>query len=85
MQGLAIHRPIVYGNTATFSVPSERLNPDHLFRWTVAVRSAASPPPGKRGEPQQIGGFDDIGYFVKKVSFKLHDTYANPLRGKSRA
>lgn len=82
-QGIAIQRPIVYGNTAVFLLPSERTNPEHTHRWTVAVRSAASPPPGKRGEVQQVGGLDDISYFVKKVSFKLHETYPNPNRGRS--
>jgi YEATS domain-containing protein 4 len=81
-QGIAVHRPIVYGNTAVFLNPSERTNPDHTHRWTVAVRSAASPPPGKRGEIQQVGGYDDLGYFIKKVSFKLHETIPNPLRGQ---
>ena len=63
-------------------LPSERQNLDHSHRWTVAVRSAASPPPGKRGEVQQIGGADDISHFIKKVTFKLHDTYPNSLRGE---
>ena len=71
----------MYGNTATFVNPSERTIPEHSHRWTVAVRSAASPPPGKRGEVQQVGGYDDLSYFIKKVSFKLHETYANPTRG----
>ena len=26
---------------------------------------------------------DDISYFVKRVTFKLHDTYANPTRSES--
>lgn len=80
IKGLAIHRPIVYGNTATFVNPSERTIPEHSHRWTVAVRSAASPPPGKCGEVQQVGGYDDLSYFIKKVSFKLHETYASPTR-----
>jgi YEATS domain-containing protein 4 len=56
------------------------------MRWTVAVRSATSPPPGspileERVIPEDvIGGCDDISYFVKKVSFKLHDSYPSPLR-----
>lgn len=82
VKGIAIHRSIVYGSTATYLVPSERLKPDHSHRWTVAVRSAASPPPGKRGEVQQIGGYDDISHFIRKVSFKLHETYPTPLRGR---
>lgn len=87
VRGLAIHRPIVYGSVATVLPPAERiLNPDHNMRWTVAVRSATSPPPEstilqRRLIPGDIiGGCDDLSYFIKKVSFKLHDSYPNPLR-----
>lgn len=82
VKGISISRQIVYGNTAVFVVPSERHNPDHSHRWTVAVRSAASPPPGKRGEVQQIGGYDDISYFIRKVQFKLHESYPNSTRSR---
>lgn len=51
--------------------------PDHTHRWTVAVRSAASPP-----DADQVGGADDLSYFIKRVTFKLHDTYTNPTRRK---
>ncbi|MBW0503130.1 hypothetical protein O181_042845 [Austropuccinia psidii MF-1] len=87
LRGLAIHRPIVYGSAATLIPVAERIvNPDHNMRWTVAVRSAASPPPDSpilqsRSIPQDvIGGCDDLSYFIRKVSFKLHDSYPNPLR-----
>jgi len=43
----------------------------------VAVRSAASPP-----DSDQVGGADDISYFIKRVTFKLHDTYPNPSRSE---
>ncbi|KAH7931162.1 yeats family protein [Leucogyrophana mollusca] len=78
VRGLTIHRPVIYGNTATVLTPKEResLNfPDHTHRWTVAVRSAASAP-----DSDIVGGADDLGYFVKRVTFKLHDTYTNPTR-----
>ncbi|KAI0322490.1 yeats family protein [Amylostereum chailletii] len=78
VKGITIHRPIIYGNTATVLAPEERQtlpHPDHTHRWTVAVRSASSDP-----ESNIVGGADDIGYFIKRVSFKLHDTYPTPLR-----
>ncbi|EDR12235.1 uncharacterized protein LACBIDRAFT_153989, partial [Laccaria bicolor S238N-H82] len=75
---LSIYRPIIYGNTATVLTPRERdalPHPDHTHRWTVAVRSAASEP-----DSDEVGGADDLSYFIKRVTFKLHDTYANPSR-----
>jgi len=78
VRGLSIFRPIIYGNSAVVLTPEERQNsphPDHTHRWTVAVRSAASVP-----DSDTVGNADDIGYFVKRVTFKLHDTYPNPSR-----
>ncbi|KAH7105594.1 yeats family-domain-containing protein [Auriculariales sp. MPI-PUGE-AT-0066] len=77
-RGISIYRPIVWGNSAYTLTPEERatLSPekaDHTHRWTVSVRSAAS-------LPNQVGGADDISHFIKRVSFKLHETYTNPTR-----
>jgi YEATS domain-containing protein 4 len=76
---LSIYRPIIYGNTATVLTAKERetAHPDHTHRWTVAVRSAASEP-----DSDSVGGADDLGHFIKRVSFKLHETYPNPTRSK---
>ena len=79
-QGLSIYRPIIYGNTAVVLTPKERealSTPDHTHRWTVAIRSAASAP-----DSDIVGGADDLSYFVKRVTFKLHDTYTNPNRSE---
>ncbi|KAJ8087092.1 NuA4 histone H4 acetyltransferase complex and the SWR1 complex subunit [Marasmius tenuissimus] len=79
VRGISIFRPIIYGNTATLLTPEERKNgvnpPDHTHKWTVAVRSAASVT-----DSDIVGGADDLSYFIKRVTFKLHDTYANPTR-----
>ncbi|KAG1815744.1 yeats family-domain-containing protein [Suillus subaureus] len=78
VRGVTIHRPIIYGNTATVLTPAERETShyqDHTHRWTVAVRSAPSAP-----DSDIVGGADDLGYFIKRVTFKLHDTYPNPTR-----
>ncbi|KAH7912966.1 yeats family protein [Hygrophoropsis aurantiaca] len=78
VRGLVIHRPVIYGNTATVLTPKERESlsfPDHTHRWTVAVRSAAS-----ATDSDIVGGADDLSYFIKRVTFKLHDTYTNPTR-----
>ncbi len=79
-QGLSIYRPIIYGNTAVVLTPEEReAHPsrEHTHRWTVAVRSAAS-----AEESDIVGGADDLGYFIRRVTFKLHETYPNPSRSK---
>ena len=78
-QGITIHRPIIYGNTAVVLTQKEReslLTPDHTHRWTVAVRSAAS------ADSETVGGKDDLSYFIKRVTFKLHDTYTVPTRSE---
>ncbi|CAL1700252.1 unnamed protein product [Somion occarium] len=78
VRGLSIYRPIIYGNTAVVLTPEERKvlpTPDHTHRWTVAVRSAASAP-----DSDIVGGADDLSYFIKRVTFKLHETYPNPTR-----
>lgn len=79
-QGVTIHRPVIYGNTATVLTAKEKESiafPDHTHRWTVAVRSAAS-----ANDTDIVGGADDLGYFIKRVAFKLHETYANPTRSE---
>ncbi|KAJ6486425.1 yeats family protein [Mycena vitilis] len=79
-KGLNIYRPIIYGNTATVLTPKQRESlattaPDHTHTWTVAVRGAAS-----AHDQDIVGGADDLSHFIKRVTFKLHDTYPNPSR-----
>ncbi|KAK4054785.1 NuA4 histone H4 acetyltransferase complex and the SWR1 complex subunit [Microbotryomycetes sp. JL201] len=80
LRGVSVYRPIIYGNTAVLLEPHERTNTDHTHRWTVGVRSAASPSNPDNKEANHVGGADDLSYFIKKVTFKLHETYAQPLR-----
>ncbi|KAI0751059.1 yeats family protein [Daedaleopsis nitida] len=77
-RGVTIHRPIIYGNTAYVLTQKEREalpSPDHTHRWTVALRSPSSAP-----DSDVVGGADDLSYFIRRVNFKLHDTYANQNR-----
>jgi YEATS family len=81
-KGLSIYRPIIYGNTAIVLTPEEReAHPsrEHTHRWTVAVRSAAT-----AEDSDIVGGADDLGYFIRRVTFKLHETYPNPSRSEYR-
>ncbi|AET40170.1 YEATS domain-containing protein YAF9 Ecym_5416 [Eremothecium cymbalariae DBVPG len=64
---LSVIRPIIYGNTAKKMGPYRPPNApsEHTHMWTIFVRDP-------RGE--------DVSYFIKKVVFKLHETYPNPVR-----
>ncbi|CAI1682143.1 hypothetical protein SEUBUCD646_0N02120 [Saccharomyces eubayanus] len=64
---LSVSRPVIYGNTAKKmgSVKPPNAPAEHTHLWTIFVRG-----------PQN----EDISYIIKKVVFKLHDTYPNPLR-----
>ncbi|WVO21196.1 uncharacterized protein IAS62_002503 [Cryptococcus decagattii] len=88
VRGIQVHRPIIYGSHARLLTEAERqLAPaGHTHQWTVFLNSAASPPL-KQGEPPDYedidylpGGADDLSYFIRKVTFKLHETYATPNR-----
>lgn len=66
---ISISKPIVYGNTATKFSPINPIPPtapkDHTHSWTVFVKD----PTG-----------NDLSTYIKKVVFKLHDTYPNSTR-----
>ncbi|KAL7276481.1 NuA4 histone H4 acetyltransferase complex and the SWR1 complex subunit [Rhizina undulata] len=68
IKGVSIYRPFIYGSIATPVNPDKKppnLPPDHTHQWTVCVKGVND---------------TNISYFIKKVTFKLHDTYANPVR-----
>jgi YEATS domain-containing protein 4 len=53
-------------------------------KWTVFLTSATSPPPSSDEDEMNYlpGGLDDLSYLLKKVTFRLHETYSNPNRGE---
>ncbi|CAI2351730.1 unnamed protein product [Caenorhabditis sp. 36 PRJEB53466] len=59
-----IVKPIVYGNTAT-SFGVKRDSDSHTHQWTVFLRPYMAEDPTK---------------WIRKVQFKLHESYANPYR-----
>lgn len=66
---VSLTRPIMYGNVTVPLESADRKRdtpPDHTHKWTVFVRD----PSGK----------DDLSYCIKRVIFKLHDTYPQPTR-----
>lgn len=67
--------PVIQGNRQTRSivygslaVPIKKPETDHTHKWSVYVR-------GYNGE--------DISYYVKRVSFRLHDSFAQPIRSET--
>ncbi|KAI4214652.1 MAG: hypothetical protein LQ351_002725 [Letrouitia transgressa] len=73
VKGVSIFRPFVYGSTAKPFPPDSRpasTPPDHTHQWTLYVRPISTSPHAP----------SDLTHFIKKVSFKLHETYANSLR-----
>ncbi|KAM0681848.1 YEATS domain-containing protein 4, partial [Mitosporidium daphniae] len=61
--------PIVYGNVSTplKNIPDfATTNPDFTHRWTLYVRG--------------LDPHADMSPFISKVIFKLHDSFAMPLR-----
>lgn len=64
MKGLTIVKPLVYGNVAR-SFGKKREEDGHTHQWTVYVK------------PYQN---EDMSTYVKKIHFKLHESYANPNR-----
>ncbi|XP_046964938.1 YEATS domain-containing protein 4 [Nymphalis io] len=64
VKGLVIVKPIVYGNIARY-FGKKREEDGHTHQWTVYVKPYAN---------------EDMSTYIKKVHFKLHESYANPNR-----
>lgn len=63
-QGLTVIKPIVYGNVAR-SFGKKREEDGHTHQWNVYIKPFHN---------------EDMSAYVKKVHFKLHESYANPNR-----
>ncbi|XP_055691591.1 YEATS domain-containing protein 4 [Lutzomyia longipalpis] len=64
VKGLTIVKPIVYGNVAR-SFGKKREEDGHTHQWNVYVKPYFN---------------EDMSIYVKKIHFKLHESYANPSR-----
>ncbi|KPJ19087.1 YEATS domain-containing protein 4 [Papilio machaon] len=64
VKGLVIVKPIVYGNIARY-FGKKREEDGHTHQWTVYVKPYAN---------------EDMSVYIKKIHFKLHESYANPNR-----
>ncbi|KAI1291767.1 YEATS domain-containing protein 4 [Halotydeus destructor] len=68
VKGVCIVKPIVYGNVARY-FGKKREEDGHTHQWTVYVK------PYKN---------EDMSVYIKKISFKLHESYANQTRVVSK-
>lgn len=69
IKNVSISVPIVYGNQAALLDPAKRTEKtpaDHTHEWTVFLKPALN----------NI----DLTPIIKKVTFKLHETYESPIR-----
>ncbi|KAF6209274.1 hypothetical protein GE061_015019 [Apolygus lucorum] len=64
MKGVTVVKPIVYGNVARY-FGEKREEDGHTHQWTVYIKPYAN---------------EDMSAYVKKVHFKLHESYANQNR-----
>ncbi|KAK0179195.1 hypothetical protein PV327_008009 [Microctonus hyperodae] len=64
IKGLTIVKPLVYGNIARY-FGKKREEDGHTHQWTVYVKPYNN---------------EDMSIYVKKVHFKLHESYNNPNR-----
>lgn len=66
-KGVSIEKPILYGSISHPILKKEPgVDPSHTHKWTVFVKSA--------------NDADPLENYVKKVVFKLHDSFAAPTR-----
>ncbi|XP_064642335.1 YEATS domain-containing protein 4-like [Lineus longissimus] len=64
VKGISIIKPVIYGNIARY-FGKKREEDGHTHQWTVYVKPYRN---------------EDMSVYVKKVHFKLHDSYANQNR-----
>lgn len=64
VKGISLVKPIVYGNVARY-FGKKREEDGHTHQWTVYVKPYRN---------------EDMSTYVKKIHFKLHESYANPNR-----
>ncbi|XP_033097805.1 YEATS domain-containing protein 4-like isoform X2 [Anneissia japonica] len=64
VKGVTIVKPIVYGNVARY-FGKKRDEDGHTHSWTVYIKPVKN---------------EDMSTYIKKIQFKLHESYASPIR-----
>ncbi|KAL3476954.1 yeats family-domain-containing protein [Aspergillus californicus] len=73
VRGVSIFRPFIFGSEAHPFDPAKKpanVPADHTHQWRVFVKGVND---------------EDISYWLKKVQFKLHETYAQNVRTVEQA
>ncbi|ODM23123.1 Protein AF-9 [Aspergillus cristatus] len=73
VRGVSVFRPFVFGSEAQPFDPANKpahVPADHTHQWRVYVKGVND---------------EDISYWLKKVQFKLHETYAQNVRTVEQA
>ncbi|KAJ9117549.1 hypothetical protein QFC22_004399 [Naganishia vaughanmartiniae] len=97
-KGIQLHRGIVYGSHARLLTAAEKaLAPDGLFLASAATPPPSNNVPAGKGQARYeqegiiqedadfiTGGADDLSWLIKRVTFKLHETYPQPNRAIDR-
>jgi len=68
VKGLTIVKPVVYGNLARY-FGKKREDDGHTHQWTIYVKPYRN---------------EDMSLYVKRVQFKLHESYPTPTRVVTR-
>lgn len=79
IRNVQIYRPFIFGSEATPFAPDKRPDsapPDHTHKWAVFVKGIPIADPSIPGVVRNT----DVTHWLRKVQFKLHDTYANSVR-----
>ncbi|KAK5083963.1 NuA4 histone H4 acetyltransferase complex and the SWR1 complex subunit [Lithohypha guttulata] len=79
IRNVQIYRPFIFGSEATPFAPDRRPDsapPDHTHKWAVFVKGIPIADPSIPGVVRNT----DVTHWLRKVQFKLHDTYANSVR-----
>lgn len=66
LKGVSVTVPFYTFNVASPLTGKKSANSDHTHQWTVGIR----------------GFHGDLTFMIKKVTFRLHETYADPVRGE---
>ena len=66
MKGVSVTLPVYTYNFATPLTGKKSNDSDHTHKWSVGFK----------------GFHGDLSFCIKKVVFRLHDTYPNPVRSK---
>lgn len=70
-----ISKPFIVGS-ASFALGKEQIG-ENSHRWTVYLRGL------ENEENKEVREIEDLSYFIKDVTFHLHESFKDHIRGMS--